>query len=254
MRALAASGPRFLAQNVVDRDWDEPVFEHTAIFEPGGVRVAVIGQAYPYTPIANPARFTPEWSFGLRADELAARVAAARAEGARLVVLLSHNGLALDRALAARVPGLDVILAAHTQDLTPEPIREGRTLIVASGSHGAFLTRLDVTPGADGIAAFTHRLIPVLARDIAPEPAMAALVEQLRAPHAAELARVVGRCERALWRRGMLNRTLDEVMLAALRREHAAEIALSPGFRWGTALPAGSDITAELVWEHTAIP
>jgi sulfur-oxidizing protein SoxB len=253
MRALAASGPRFLAQNVVDRDWDEPVFEHTAFFEPGGVRVAVIGQAYPYTPIANPARFTPEWSFGLRADELAARVAAARAEGARLVVLLSHNGLALDRALAARVPGLDVILAAHTHDLTPEPIRQGRTLIVASGSHGAFLTRLDVTPGADGIAAFTHRLIPVLARDIAPEPAMASLVAELRAPHAAELARVVGRSERALWRRGMLNGTMDEVILAALRREHDAEIALSPGFRWGTALPAGSDITAELVWEHTAI-
>ena len=145
-----------LAGNVRDVEWDEAVFPATAFFERGGVRIAVIGQAFPYTPIANPRHFVPDWSFGVREEALAATVAAARADGAGLVVLLSHNGFDVDRKLAGRVPGLDVILTGHTHDALPAVVQVGRCLLVASGSHGKFLSRLDLDVGADGVRDFRY--------------------------------------------------------------------------------------------------
>jgi len=254
LRELVAAMPcRFLAGNVQDNEFEDDVFEHTAVFERGGVQVAVIGQAFPYTPIANPRWLVPDWSFGIKEDKLRERVAAARAAGASLVVLLSHNGFGVDRRIAERVPGIDVILCAHTHDALPVPLRVGRTLLLASGCHGKFVTRLDLEVGAAGISAFHHALIPVFAERITPDPDAAALVARLRAPHAAELARIVGRTETALWRRGNLNGTMDDLFCAAIAREMDAEIALSPGFRWGGSLLPGQDITAEDVWAQSAI-
>ncbi len=242
----------FLAGNVRDTEWEEPVFDATASFERGGVKLVVIGQAYPYTPVANPRYMIPTWSFGIREAEVRARVAEARAGGAELVVLLSHDGFEIDRKLAARVAGIDVILTAHTHEALPTLVRVGDTLLVASGSHGKFLSRLDLEVRGGRITDYAYRLIPVFADAIRPDPEMAALVRLLRAPFAAEAGRVLGRTEGLLYRRGNFNGGFDDLILRALMSERDAEIALSPGFRWGAALLPGQEITVEDVYHHTA--
>jgi sulfur-oxidizing protein SoxB len=243
----------FLCGNVKDATWGEDVFDHTAVFERGGLRIAVIGQAFPYTPIANPRWMIPDWSFGIGEDRLRERIAAARGDRADLVVLLSHNGLDVDRKLATRVAGLDVILSGHTHDAVPVAIRSGGTLIVASGSHGKFLSRLDLEVRDRRIADFRFRLIPIFSDAIAPERAMSRLVEEIRAPHAEALDRVVGRTDSLLYRRGNFNGTFDDVICASLIEQRDAEITLSPGFRWGATLLPGEDIRLEDIYNQTAI-
>jgi S-sulfosulfanyl-L-cysteine sulfohydrolase len=243
----------FLAGNVRDTEWNEDVFKHTAAFERGGVKIAVIGQAFPYTPVANPRHLIPKWSFGIQEERLAERVAAARAGGADLVVLLSHNGVDVDRKLLGRVKGIDVCLSGHTHDAIPHALRIGEALLVASGSHGKFLARLDLEVKNRRIADFRFRLIPVFADAIRPDAEMAALVARLRAPHAAALARVLGTTETTLYRRGNFNGTFDDLICRAMMAERDAEIALSPGFRWGDTLLPGAAITAEHVHNQTAI-
>ncbi|MCP5198964.1 MAG: thiosulfohydrolase SoxB [Gammaproteobacteria bacterium] len=242
-----------LAANVFDTEWDEPVFESTAYFERGGVKVAVIGQAFPYTPIANPRYKIPTWSFGVREEAMAAAVEAARAEGAGLVVVLSHNGFDVDRKMAARVPGIDVILTGHTHDALPAVVEVGKTLLVASGSHGKFLSRVDLDVGADGVKDYRYRLIPVFADAIAPDAEMAAVVAAIRAPHLEQLGRELARSASLLYRRGNLNGTFDDLICQSLMERRDAEIALSPGFRWGASVLPGEAITAEDVYNQTAI-
>ncbi|MEZ5935311.1 MAG: thiosulfohydrolase SoxB [Alphaproteobacteria bacterium] len=243
----------FLGANVRDTEWEEPVFDQVARFERGGVDVAVIGQAFPYTPIANPRWMIPSWSFGIREDELAALVEETRADGAGLVVLLSHNGFDVDRKLAANVPGIDVILCGHTHDALPEPTVVDKTLLIASGTNGKFLSRLDLDVGTDGVKDFSYSLIPVLSDAITPDEEMAGLIAELRAPYEKDLGEVVGEAEIDLYRRGNFNGSFDDVICNALLESQDAEIALSPGFRWGTSLPAGEPITAEFVYTHTAM-
>lgn len=243
----------FLAANVRDTDWEEPVFESTSYFERGGVKVAVIGQAFPYTPIANPRYMIPSWSFGIREKELQESVDAARAEGAELVVLLSHNGFDVDRKLASNVTGLDVVLTGHTHDAVPEAIKVGKTLLIASGSHGKFLSRLDLDIRDGEVKDFRYRLIPVLSDVIAPDPEMAAVIKEVRAPYEADVTRVLGTTESLLYRRGNFNGTFDDLICDALLSERDAQIALSPGFRWGATLLPGQDITVDDVYNMTAI-
>jgi sulfur-oxidizing protein SoxB len=243
----------FLAGNVRDTEWNEDVFKATEVFERGGVRVAVIGQAFPYTPVANPRHLIPNWSFGIQEERVAKHVAAARAGGADLVVLLSHNGFDVDRKMAARVAGIDVILTGHTHDALPAVIEVGRTLLVASGSHGKFLSRLDLEVKDKRVAGYRYRLIPLFADAIEPDPEMAALIAKLRAPHASALGKVLGKTESLLYRRGNFNGTFDDLICQALMAERDAEVALSPGFRWGATLLPGADITAEDVYNQTAI-
>ncbi|MFN6253479.1 MAG: thiosulfohydrolase SoxB [Acetobacteraceae bacterium] len=243
----------FLAGNIQDREWNEDVFPTHAMFDRGGVKIAVIGQAFPYTPIANPRWMFPDWEFGIKEEKIAARVHAARDEGAGLVVLLSHNGFEVDRKLAARVPGIDVILTGHTHDALPRPVQIGRTLLIATGASGKFISRLDLDVQGGRVAGYRHALIPVFSNSITPDAEMAALVRGLREPYAADLARVVGRTESLLWRRGNTAGTWDDVICDALLEQRDAEIALSPGFRWGTTLLPDTDITAEDVWAQTAI-
>ncbi len=246
-------GYPFLALNIRDTEWQEPVFPAYKIFDKAGTRVAVLGQAFPYTPVANPRWMIPKWSFGIREEEVRASVGKARREGAQLVVLLSHNGFDADRKLAARVAGIDVILTSHTHDALPEPVRVGKTLLVASGSHGKFVSRLDLDVQGMEVKDYRYRLIPLFADAIRPDPEMSTAIAKARAPIAAELARVVGRTETLLYRRGTLNGTFDDLICAAILQERDAEIALSPGFRWGTSVLPGAPITVEDIRNATAI-
>jgi sulfur-oxidizing protein SoxB len=243
----------FLAGNVVDTTWEEPVYESTALFERGGVKVAVIGQAFPYTPVANPRYKIPELSFGIREEAVQAHVETAREQGAELVVLLSHNGFDVDRKLASRVSGIDVILTGHTHDALPEIVKVGDTVLVASGSHGKFLSRLDVKVDGGRMVDFRYRLMPVFSDAIAPDPEVAALVTKLRAPYAEAIGRVLGTTESLLYRRGNFNGTFDDLICDALLEERDAQIALSPGFRWGATLIPGQPITVDDVYTQTAI-
>ena len=248
-----SAGVTFLAGNVRDTDFGDPIFEGMRMFEKGGVSVAVIGQAFPYTPIANPRWMMPNWTFGMREDEVRRSVARARADGAQVVVLLSHNGFDVDRKMARRVDGIDVILTAHTHDALPAPVKVGRTLLIASGSHGKFLSRLDLEVGGGRITDFAYKLIPILADVIEPDADMARLIAEVRAPHEAMLATELARSETLLFRRGTFGGTLDDLICDALLTVREAEIALSPGFRWGGTLLPGQTITWEDVYNATAI-
>lgn len=243
----------FLCQNVRDTEWNEEVFKPSALYERGGVKIAVIGQALPYTPIANPRWLMPNWSFGIREDELQKQVAAVRADGAQLVVLLSHNGFDVDRKLAGRVEGIDVILTGHTHDAIPEALKVGKTLLIASGSHGKFLSRLDLDVQNGAIKDFRYKLIPIFADAISPDAEMAAAIAKQRAPYETVLREVVGQTETTLFRRGNFNGTLDDMICDALIAERDAEISLSPGFRWGATLLPGQAITREDIYNATAI-
>src|SRR6185503_15453774 len=243
----------FLAGNVRDTEWNEDVFKATQVFERGGVKIAVIGQAFPYTPVANPRYMIPKWSFGIQEERVQKHVEAARTGGADLVVLLSHNGFDVDRKMAARVAGIDVILTGHTHDAIPSAITVGKTLLVASGSHGKFLSRLDLEVKDKRAAGYRYRLIPLFADAIAPDPEMAAVIAKIRAPHEAALKKVLGRTDSLLYRRGNFNGTFDDLICQALMAERDAEIALSPGFRWGASLLPGQDITGDDLFNQTAI-
>jgi len=243
----------FLAQNVRDTEWDEPAFDAMRMIERGGVKIAVIGQALPYTAIANPRWMIPNWSFGIRENDLRSNVEKARKQGAELVVLLSHNGFDVDHKLAGRVKGIDVILTAHTHDALPEIVKVGKTILVASGSHGKFLSRLDLDVRNGEVKNFRFKLIPIFADVIAPDAEMAAKIAAIRAPHEKMLREVIGRTETLLYRRGNFNGTLDDVIGDALLAERDAEISLSPGFRWGNSLLPGQDITREDIYNATAL-
>ena len=243
----------FLAQNVKDKEFEDPVFPAQKMFERGGVKIAVIGQALPFTPIANPSWMMPKWTFGIRETEMQKEVDAARAAGADLVVLLSHNGFDLDRKMAARVSGIDVILTGHTHDAVPEVTMVGKTMMVASGCHGKFVSRLDLDVQGKQIKSYRYRLIPVFADAIAPDAAVAAEIAKQRAPYASELGRVLGTTSDLLYRRGNFGGTLDHVICDAMLSQRDAEIALSPGIRWGTSLLPGQAITFEDITNATAM-
>jgi S-sulfosulfanyl-L-cysteine sulfohydrolase len=243
----------FLAQNVRDIEWREPVFPGSKIFEKGGVKIAVIGQAFPRTPISNPRWMIPDWEFGIREAEMQKQVDGARADGAEIVVVLSHNGFDVDRKMASRVSGIDVILTAHTHDAMPGLIRIGDTVLAASGSHGKFVSRLDLEVKNKKVTGVRYKLMPIFSDAIAADAEMTALVANLRAPFAKDLAREIGRTESLLFRRGNFNGTFDDLICQAMLAERNAEIALSPGFRWGGTLLPGDAITWEAVTNATAL-
>lgn len=252
-QAVESLGFPFLGLNVRDTEWNEAVFEPSTTIERGGVKIAVLGQAFPYTPVANPRWMIPNWSFGIREEDVQAHVDKARAGGAQLVVLLSHNGFDVDRKLATRVKGLDVILTGHTHDALPDVVKVDKTLLIASGSSGKFVSRLDLDVQGGEIKAYRYKLIPLFSDAIAPDAEMAAKIAEVRKPFEAELTKSLGKTEGLLYRRGNFNGTFDDLICQALLEERDAEVALSPGFRWGTSVLPGQDITFEDVTNATAI-
>jgi sulfur-oxidizing protein SoxB len=246
-----------VAQNVLTTDFQDPVFEPFTLREMNGVKAAIIGQAFPYTPIANPRYFVPEWSFGIQEDRLQKQVDQARAGGAQVVILLSHNGMDVDLKLASRVRGIDAILGGHTHDGVPGgiPVKNpgGTTLVTNAGSNGKFLGVLDFDVKGGKVSDFRYKLLPVFSNLISPDPQMAALIERIRAPYVAKLSEKLATTEALLYRRGNFNGSFDQLICDALMQTQEAQIAFSPGFRWGTSLLPGQDITFEHVMDQTAI-
>ncbi|WP_088142531.1 thiosulfohydrolase SoxB [Achromobacter xylosoxidans] len=247
----------FLAQNVETSDFGDAVFAPYSMREMNGVPLAVIGQAFPYTPIANPRYMVPDWTFGIQEQRLQETIDEVRGKGAQAVVLLSHNGMDVDLKLASRVRGLDAILGGHTHDGVPAPVAVqnagGKTLVTNAGSNGKFLGVLDFDVKDGKVADFRYTLMPVFAQYLPADPAMAELVERIRAPYAQKLSQPLATTEETLYRRGNFNGTFDQVILDALMQVKGAEIAFSPGFRWGTSLLPGQAITMENVLDQTAI-
>jgi len=247
----------FLAQNVRTVDFEDPVFKPYAMREQNGVPVAVIGQAFPYVPIAHPRHLVAEWTFGIRERELQRTVDEARAKGAQVVVLLSHNGMDVDLKLASRLTGIDAILGGHTHDGVPLPVEVknagGRTIVTNAGSNGKFLGVLDFTVKSGRVAAYRYRLLPVFSHLLAPDAEMAALIERQRKPFEGKLQEPLAVTEGLLYRRGNFSGSWDQLIVDALLATQDAEIAFSPGFRWGTTLLPGEPIRREDLMDQTAI-
>jgi len=268
---IERSNCEFLCQNVrvtEDAQFDgAPVYDESSgrAFKPytikvvaGGHRIAIIGQAFPYTPIANPSRFIPNWTFGIEEEALSALVAQVRRkEKPDAVILLSHNGMDVDLKLASRVAGIDVILGGHTHDGMPGaiPVQNsgGKTLVTNAGSNGKFVGVMDLELLPGRVTGYHYRLLPVFANLLPADPAMQAHIDNVRAPYRAALGRELAHTESLLYRRGNLNGTFDQVICDALLAVNNAEIALSPGFRWGTSVLPDSPILFENVTDQTCI-
>jgi sulfur-oxidizing protein SoxB len=247
----------FIAQNIETADFGDPVFPAYSMREMNGVKLAIIGQAFPYTPIANPRYMVSEWTFGIQEAHLQKVIDEVRGKGAQAVVLLSHNGMDVDLKLASRVRGLDAILGGHTHDGVPEPVvvanAGGKTLVTNAGSNGKFLAVLDFDVNNGKVSDFRYKLMPIFANYLDADPAMAALIDKVRGPYAAKLAEPLAVTDDTLYRRGNFNGTFDQLILDALMAEKDAEIGFSPGFRWGTSLLPGATITMEHLMDQTAI-
>jgi sulfur-oxidizing protein SoxB len=246
----------FIAQNIKTADFGDPVFKPSVIRQINGVPCAIIGQAFPYTPIANPRYFVADWEFGIQEQNLQAQVDDVRGKGVQVVVLLSHNGMDVDLKLASRVRGIDAILGGHTHDGMPVPTLVsnpgGKTLVTNAGSNGKFLGVIDFDVKGGKVQDFRYRLLPVFSHLLPADPAMQALIDQARAPYLSKLQEPLGVTDGLLYRRGNFNGTGDQLLVDALMAVQDAEIAFSPGFRWGTTLLPGQTITREWLLDMTA--
>lgn len=254
---LATEDALFEGVPVYDEDTGH-VFKPYVIRELNGHKVAIIGQSFPYTPIANPRRFIPNWTFGIREEDLAELVVSVREQHApKAVVLLSHNGMDVDLKLASRVPGIDFILGGHTHDAVPVPVEVsnsgGKTVVTNAGSNGKFLAVLDLEFSATGLSGYRHRLLPVFSNLLPADPTMAAYIDKVRAPYEHKLTEKLAVADSLLYRRGNFNGSFDQLICDGLRQQLDAEIALSPGFRWGTTVIPGEDITMERLLDQTCM-
>jgi sulfur-oxidizing protein SoxB len=252
------AGVEFVAQNIVTSDFGDQVFQPYVMKDINGVQVAIIGQAFPYTPIANPRYQVPDWSFGIRDDSMQKWVNEARAKGAQVVVVLSHNGMDVDLKMASRVDGIDAIFGGHTHDgvYQPVPVKTpngGTCLVTNAGSNGKFLGVMDFDVQGGKIRAWKYRLIPVFSNLLPADPGMEALIRKIRAPFEAKLNERLAVTEGLLYRRGNFNGTYDQLICDALMAVKGADAAFSPGFRWGTSLLPGDVITMERLMDQVAI-
>lgn len=247
----------FIAQNIKTADFGDMVFNPYVMKVQNGIQVAIIGQAFPYTPIANPRYFTPDWTFGIQEENLQKTIDEVKSKGAKLVVLLSHNGMDVDLKMASRVRGLDAIMGGHTHDGVPIPVKVknagGVTLVTNAGSNSKFLGVLDFDVKGDKVVDFRYKLFPIFSNMIPADPAMSKLITKIRAPYETKLNEKLASTEALLYRRGNFNGSFDQLILDGLMTQKNAEIAFSPGFRWGTSLLPGQAITRENLLDQTAI-
>ncbi len=243
----------FISQNIADDMWGELIFKPYTIREVGGVKVAIIGNSFPYTPIANPREFVEGWTFGIQPERLQKFVDEVKSKGADIVVLLSHDGFTVDQALAKMVKGIDIILSGHTHDPAPKPIIINNTIIVIAGSHGKYLGRLDLEVKNKKITNFAYKLYPVASNFIKPDKEVEDLVNKLYEPYDKQLSEVIGKTQTILYKRDTFYSTFDRVIMDAIKEETDCEIVFNPGYRWGTTLLPGDNITVDDVYSMTAI-
>ncbi len=247
----------FVAQNIKDNDWGEQVFKPYVIREQNGIPTAVIGQAFPYTPIANPRFMVPDWSFGIRDENMQAMVDQARDEGAEVVILLSHNGMDVDLKMASRVTGIDAIMGGHTHDAIPAPVivsnAGGKTLVTNAGSNSKFLSVLDLEVKNGKVRDYRYHLLPVFSNLLEADAEMDSYIQKVRAPYQKQLDEKLAVTDDLLYRRGNFNGTFDQLICDAMMEVQGAQIAFSPGFRWGVSVMPGEAITMEHVMTQTAI-
>ncbi|TDQ41956.1 thiosulfohydrolase SoxB [Tepidicella xavieri] len=247
----------FVAHNVKTTDFEDLVFEPYTFKEQSGVKIAVIGQAFPYTPIANPRHFVPDWTFGIQEDHMQKMVDECRAKGAQVVVVLSHNGMDVDIKMASRVRGIDAILGGHTHDGMPAPVvvknAGGQTLVTNAGSNGKFLAVLDFDFRGGKIQDYRYKLLPVFSNFLPADREMQAFIDKVRAPYKDRLEEKLAVTEGTLYRRGNFNGSWDQLICEALMEVRGAEISFSPGVRWGTSLLAGDTITYERMMDQMAL-
>lgn len=247
----------FIAQNIKTADFGDMVFNPYVMKVQNGIQVAIIGQAFPYTPIANPRYFTPDWTFGIQEENMQKTIDEVRSKGAKVVVLLSHNGMDVDLKMASRVRGLDAILGGHTHDGVPIPVKVknagGITLVTNAGSNSKFLGVLDFDVKGGKPVDFRYKLLPIFSNMITADPTMSKLITKVRAPYETKLNEKLATTEGLLYRRGNFNGSFDQLILDGLMAQKNAEIAFSPGFRWGTSLLPGQAITRENLLDQTAI-
>lgn len=247
----------FIAQNIKTTDFEDPVFDAFVMREMNGVPVAIIGQAFPYTPIANPRYLVENWSFGIDEENMQKTVNLARSKGAQVVVVLSHNGMDVDLKMASRIRGIDAIMGGHTHDGVPAPVKVtnpgGVTLVTNAGSNSKFLGVLDFDVKNGKVSDFRYRLLPVFADLIPADKPMDALITKIRTPYESKLNEKLATAEGTLYRRGNFNGTFDQLIVDGLIQMKGAEIAFSPGFRWGTSILPGQAITMEHLLDQTAI-
>jgi S-sulfosulfanyl-L-cysteine sulfohydrolase len=274
IKNVGAFNGDFVAQNVKVREealfdyrfadfggFDEDAglaFKPYVVKEVGGARVAIIGQAFPYTPIANPQRFIPDWTFGIEDGRMQEIVDKVRAEEEPdVIVVLSHNGMDVDLKMASRVTGIDVIFGGHTHDGMPAPTivenASGKTLVTNAGSNGKFLGVMDLDVKDGKLRDFRYRLLPVFSNLLPADADMVKYIEEARAPYLDKLTEELAIAEDVLYRRGNFNGTFDQVICDALRKVNDAQISLSPGFRWGTSVLPGQKITMDNVMDQTCI-
>ncbi len=254
---FAEAGIDFVAQNVVDTAFEDPVFTPYVIREINGTAVAIVGQAFPYTPIANPRYMVPEWSFGIRDDRMQEMVDQARDEGAEVVVVLSHNGMDVDLKMASRVTGVDAIMGGHTHDAVPRAIEVenagGKTLVINSGSNSKFLSVLDLDVRDGQIRGYQYKLLPVFSDLLPADAGMQSFIQEVRAPYVDKLNEELAVTEELLYRRGNFNGTFDQLICDALMEELDAPISFSPGFRWGVSVLPGQPITFDNLMTQTSM-
>ncbi|QHE87495.1 thiosulfohydrolase SoxB [Hydrogenophaga sp. BPS33] len=247
----------FLAQNVKTTDFEDLVFKPYALREMNGVQVAVIGQAFPYTPIANPRYMVPDWTFGIQDEHMQKMVDEARGKGAQVVVVLSHNGMDVDIKMASRVRGIDAILGGHTHDGMPAPTivknGGGQTLVTNAGSNSKFLGVLDFDVRGGKVQDFRYKLLPIFSNLLAADAAMQAHIDKVRAPYKDKLEEKLAITEDLLYRRGNFNGSWDQLICDALMQNKGADMAFSPGVRWGTSLLPGDTITYERMMDQMAM-
>jgi sulfur-oxidizing protein SoxB len=247
----------FIAQNIKTADFGDSVFNPYVMKVQNGIQVAIIGQAFPYTPIANPRYFTPDWTFGIQEENLQKTINEVKAKGAKVVVLLSHNGMDVDLKMASRITGLDAIMGGHTHDGVPIPVKVknlgGVTLVTNAGSNSKFLGVLDFDVKGGKPVDFRYKLFPIFSNMIPADPAMNKLIAKVRAPYETKLNEKLATTDGLLYRRGNFNGSFDQLILDGLMAQKNAEIAFSPGFRWGTSLLPGQAITRENLLDQTAI-
>ena len=246
----------FVAQNIQTQDFGDPVFKPYVMREINGVPCAIIGQAFPYTPIANPRYMVADWAFGIQDTRMQSMVDEVRAKGAQVVLVLSHNGMDVDLKMASRVRGIDAIMGGHTHDGMPVATLVsnpgGKTIVTNAGSNGKFLAVLDLDIRQQRVADFRYKLLPVFANMLPADKPMQALIDRVRAPYAQQLGETLAVTEGSLYRRGNFNGSGDQLLVDALMDVQGAEIAFSPGFRWGTSLLPGQAITREWLMDMTA--